>query len=59
MTYGQLLITLEGLKKEGEEFMKQDVVIRVDGSEYPIDLAATLPGREVFFVYKTEIANAS
>ena len=50
MTYGQLLIELEGLKKEGDSFMKQEVVIRWPEGSLGIELAVTLPGRELIFV---------
>ena len=57
MTFGQLLITLEELKKEGDVFMTQDVTMRIDGESYDIDLASTLPGREISFIYSLKEAD--
>lgn len=41
MTFGQLLVQLEELKKSDPDLLKSDC---------PYDLAVTLPGRKLFFV---------
>lgn len=45
MTFGQLLIQLEELKKSDPDLLKTDC---------PFELAVTLPGRKLFFVENEE-----
>lgn len=47
MTFGQLLLELEGLRKTDAKMLEQSLTVHADGTEYPIELAVVLPDRRL------------
>lgn len=47
MTFGQLLIELEGLKKTDAKMLEQKLTVHSNGEEFEIELAVILPDRRL------------
>lgn len=53
-TFGHLLIELEALKKEQPELLKSTLVFRNPEGDDFVELAVTLPGRQLILVNALE-----
>jgi hypothetical protein len=58
MTFGQLLVELEALKKNDPKLLEGDLVFQSEG-EYFVTLAVTLPCRQLVLIPMMEDADAS
>lgn len=57
MTFGQLFVELEALKKSDPKLLENDLVLRTSEGDTWLELAVTLPGRQLVFVIGVENAN--
>lgn len=57
MTFGQLLVELENLKKEDSKLLENDLVIRHSDGDQWLTLAVTLPGRQLVLIAEVDDAS--
>lgn len=50
MTFGQLLVELESLKKSDPKLLENDLVVQAGYDQDFVTLAVTLPGRQLMLI---------
>lgn len=58
LTFGQLLMELEGIKKSDPKLLENAAVLRTDAGDTFVELAVTLPSRELILLSSTEYVDA-